>query len=228
MKRLGIITLLLMFALLCGTAAAETANKDLPSKAEIMSFLSENSEKSPMELAQAAYLKDSTWKWDLLEGGNDIGFFWSIPNSQGYGSQYVGKDADRINKCKTCLKDYSMFESYKGEGITIYGKVGSETKKEITSTQKEETQTASQESDSVSSSSILTVGGNEPTSKHTLSDLYTDMGAYKGNTRCITKKCADDYRDYFIQKGWNARTLYAVEVQVEGNGEDNVRYLVLN
>ena len=207
MKRLKLFTILLMFALLAGTAgtaAAETANKDLPTQDEVNSFLDSAKTTDAVELSKLALKDHPTWKWDLWKcsQGNVISFYFKCNTAKGYGSIYKGA---------SCTTGLDLVKSHKGDEKQV-------PEPEVNKT---ENITENKTQENVTTENITTTGKST-------TDLMADINSYTGNTHCASKSCADDFKDYFILKGWKAKTIYAIEVQVVENGKEDVRYVVLN
>ena len=117
----ALITLCII-ALFAGVSAAETANKDLPSEAELIS-LTENfkvSENYISELSSCIVKDYPAYKydiWEVVDGNNTvkvISVYYNDPvSSEGYGSIYYDENGRRINRM--CGITYNLLESYMGE-----------------------------------------------------------------------------------------------------------------
>lgn len=101
----------------CSTASAETANEDLPSLEQVLTFVDSVSDQNIGSISEASLESNPTWKWDTwkdTEGNEYISFYYVSDSSKGYGSVYF----DNSGK-KTVIPcgDYDLVRSYLGEEV---------------------------------------------------------------------------------------------------------------
>lgn len=108
----------LIALLVCSTASAETENKDLPTKEELLSFTENVTFDScfPTEALVVMKEKYPTYKCDIWNVNGEVqgSFYYSDTDSEkGYGSIYYDKSGKTVPR--VCGITYELKESYKGE-----------------------------------------------------------------------------------------------------------------
>jgi len=196
-----------MFAVVFSTtAAAETANKDLPDSLDVTKFLDKyKGESNYIEIVTETAEEDHpAWKWDVLEcNGDDFVVFYSnSDNDKGYNAEY--RDVDGEISVPVC-----------GNGCTVKDKYKGENDEENEVEEDEETEEVEDTEDS----------------GHAYEDLVNCLDAYTGKVTCSSRSCANNMCDYLKDNGWDAevvkkayksvasgQTRFCIDVDTEDEG----------
>jgi hypothetical protein len=109
---------LLAVSLISIATAAPTANKDLPTKTEVINFInSQSSNNFIKKVSETSAKKHPTWKWDIWKGSDKkqlISFYYTNPSSKkGYESIYYNNQGTKTTP--KCDIKYQLVKSYQGE-----------------------------------------------------------------------------------------------------------------
>jgi hypothetical protein len=111
-----LLAVLLVTTICASTVSAKTANKDLPSKSQVLSFVSSYQGKYNFVSTASRYSEryHPTWTWDIWQDKNKnkvISFYYKV-GSKGYGSIYFDNYGNTISTKNLKLK---LVKSYWGK-----------------------------------------------------------------------------------------------------------------
>jgi hypothetical protein len=114
MKKPLLILTIFCIALLAVNVAAETPNKDLPTKKEVKAFVNDFDAEDDFisEISDAAKEEHPDWKWDIWGDSEYISVYYTKGNG-GYGSIYYDADGDKVKL--GCGEKPKLKTQYKGK-----------------------------------------------------------------------------------------------------------------